>query len=108
MAYESRIFSIDPEVEKGIHPEALKVLSNWENLELLMLPTKLTATDAYGHLNDNERAEFKHYVGQIAEGLKTCMDIGDKVPLYDVYFGDVFFQEGIISEHIYEGGVYVG
>jgi len=63
-----------------------------------MLPTKLTATDAYGHLNDNERTEFKSCIDQIAEGLKTCMDIGDKVPLYDVHFGDVFFQRGIISE----------
>ena len=95
---KSKLFHIDPVVEKRIHPEALKLLTDWENLELLILPTKLTATDAYGYLNDNERAEFKSRIDQIGEGLKPCMDVGDKVPLYDVYIGDILLKNGIISD----------
>ena len=98
MAYESKIFSIDPEAEKRIHPEALKVLTNWEKFELLMLQAEITAADIDGYLEDNEKAELQRCVNQIWEGLKTCMDIGDKVTLYDVYIGDIFLKNGIISD----------
>jgi hypothetical protein len=98
MAYESKIFSIDPAIEKRIHPEALKVLTNWEKFELSTLQAEVTAADIDEHLEDNERAEFKRCVDRIWEGLKTCVDVGDKVPLYDVYVGDIFLKKGVISE----------
>lgn len=98
MAYESKIFSIDPEAEKRIHPEALKVLTNWEKFELLMLQAEITGADINEYLEDNDKAEFQHCVNQLWEGLKTCMDVGDKVPLYDVYIGDIFLKNGIISD----------
>ena len=98
MAYESKIFSIDPEVEKRIHPEALRVLTNWEKFELLMLQAEITAADIHGYLKDNEKVELQRCVSQIWEGLKTCMDIRDKVTPYDVYIGDIFLKNGIISD----------
>jgi len=98
MAYKSNIFIIDPEVEKRIHPEALRVLSNWEEVELGMLQTELTAADIDEYLEDNEKAEFQRCMNQIWDGLKTCMDVGDGVTLYDVYIGDIFLTKGIISQ----------
>lgn len=96
--YESKIFSIDPEVKKRIHLEALKVLTNWEKFDLLMLQTELTGADINEYLEDNDKVEFQHCVNQIWEGLKTCMDVGDGVTLYDVYIGGIFLKNGIISE----------
>jgi hypothetical protein len=98
MAYESKIFSIDPDIEKRIHPDALRVLMNWEKLELSTLQAEVAADDIDEHLKDDEKAEFKRCVGRIGEILKTCMDVGNKVPLYDVYIGDIFLKNGIISD----------
>jgi len=98
MAYESKIFYIDPAIEKRIHPEAFKVLTNWEKFDLLMLQAELTAADIDEHLEDNEKAKFQRCMNQIWEGLESCMDVGDGVTLYDVYIGDIFLKKGIISQ----------
>ncbi len=92
------LFIISPEFEKKLHREARRIFYDWTaDIQRQVQLDKVTDDDL-GFLSNNDRIKLKTSVLKIPECLKKCIDIKEGDKLYDVYFGDIFWQKGVISE----------
>jgi len=73
------VLSLNPEDEKRIHPDALKWFSARKAEIQCEVPLEeLSDDDLNIYLWDDEKREFQSYMKEIAKGLVTCVDIGDR------------------------------
>ena len=91
------LFIISDEFEKKLHPEAWKVFHDWNADVQSRVQIDQVNDDDLKFLSVDDRIKLKRIL-EIPECLNKCVGIkgGDK--LYDVYFGDIFWQRGVISQ----------
>jgi len=91
------LFVINDEFEKKLHPEARKVFHNWNaDIQRQVQLTELNDDDL-NYLSYDDKIRLKRIL-EIPSYLNRCVDIKDGDKLYDVYFGDIFFSKGVISQ----------
>lgn len=94
----AELFVISPEFEKKLHPEAREIFHDWVAEIQHQVQLDEVTDDDLNSLSDDEKIKLKTSVLKIPECLKKCIDIKEGDKLYDVYFGDIFLQSGVISE----------
>lgn len=92
------IFVMSPEFEKKLHPEARKIFHDWTADIQRQVQLDEVTDDDLGFLSNDERIKLRTSVLKIPECLKKCVGIKEGDKLYDVYFGDIFWQRGVISD----------
>jgi len=92
-----KLFVIGREFEKKLHPEARKVFHTWNDAFQSELQLDEINDDDLKFLSDYDKIKLKR-IWEITECLNKCTDIKDGDKLYDVYFGDIFWARGVISQ----------
>lgn len=92
-----KLFVISREFEKKLHPEARKVFHTWNDAFQSALQLDEINDDNLRFLSDYDKIKPKR-IWEIPECLNKCTGIKDGDKLYDVYFGDIFWARGIISQ----------
>ena len=90
----AELFVISPEFEKKLHPEAREIFHDWVAEIQHQVQLDEVTDDDLNSLSDDEKIKLKTSVLKIPK----CIDIKEGDKLYDVYFGDIFLQSGVISE----------
>ena len=85
------------EYEKKLHPEARKVFHNWNDDVQRQVQIAELNDDDLKYLSYDDRIKLKRIL-EVPSCLNKCVDINDGDKLYDVYFGDIFFSKGVISQ----------
>ncbi len=91
------LFVISDEFQKKLHPKALEVFNNWSVDILNQTKVEEFSPDDQEFLSAYDIIKLKR-IYEVSECLNKCVDIKDGDKLYDVYFGDIFFSKGIISQ----------
>lgn len=78
----AEMFALEPDVEKRVHPHALKRLKEWKADIIREVPHIERAsmdelnTDVNKYLSDEEKIKFRKSQNKIEDWLKKCFDIG--------------------------------
>lgn len=91
------LFVISDEFEKKLHPEAREIFHDWVADIQYQVQLDEVTDDDLSFLSDAYIIKLKRIL-DIEECLNKCVDIKDGDKLYDVYFGDIFFSKGVISQ----------
>lgn len=91
------LFVISDEFEKKLHPEARKLIHEWIANVQRQVQLDEVNNDDLKFLSAADIIKLKR-IYEVSECLNKCKDIKDGDKLYDVYFGDIFFSKGIISQ----------
>jgi len=94
---KGELFVISDEYEKKLHPEARKVFHNWNDDVQRQVQIAELNDDDLKYLSYDDRIKLKRIL-EVPSCLNKCVDINDGDKLYDVYFGDIFFSKGVISQ----------
>lgn len=92
------LFIIDPEFEKKLHSEARKIFHDWTADIQRQVQLDEVTDDDLVFLSNDEKIKLGTSVLKISECLKKCVGIKEGDKLYDVYFGDILWRRGVISE----------
>ncbi len=91
------LFVISDEFEKKLHPEARKLIHEWiTDVQRQVLLDEVN-NDDLKYLSAADIIKLKR-IYEVSECLNKCVDIKDGDKLYDVYFGDIVFSKGVISQ----------
>jgi len=90
-------FVISDEFEKKLHPEARKLIHEWIADVQRQVQLDEVNNDDLKFLSAADIIKLKR-IYEVSECLNKCKDIKDGDKLYDVYFGDIFFSKGVISQ----------
>ena len=94
---KEELFVISSEFEEKLHPEVRKIFHNWnQNIQSQVQIAELNDDDLK-YLSYDDRIKLKRIL-EVPSCLNKCVDINDGDKLYDVYFGDIFFSKGVISQ----------
>ena len=93
----SELFVISDEFEKELHPEARKLIHEWIVDVQRQVQLDEVNNNDLKFLSAADMIKLKR-IYEVSECLNKCVDIKDGDKLYDVYFGDIFFSKGVISQ----------
>jgi hypothetical protein len=91
------LFIISDELEEKLHPEARKVIHEWIADIQRQVQLDEINDDDLKYLTVVDIIKLKRIL-DVSVCLNKCVDIKDGDKLYDMYFGDILFCRGVISQ----------